>query len=187
MTNLVKQLLKDTRKYPKLLLPPGPPPSPNDLSDYWINNSPLFPIESSHRQNCVSIHFLLSSFIELDSNLLKNDFKKKSLFLPLNVLAPKLLNDKYLCFSFEDRLNFELESIGLNKSFTTISQKDDTFSNEIEKLKHQIDEIEPKLEETRKKLLLDLPIYRKDEDRRINEQEELQDLIFTINSKKKKK
>jgi len=188
MMERVKSLIKDTRKFPKLLMPPGPPPSPYDRSEFWNTNSCPFPIENAHKFNCDTIHCLLSSLVEVDTQTRKmKTSNNEVLYLPLNVLAPSIESEKYLCFPFTSRLGFELESIGLNKNESMINTKEDAFSSDIENLRKNIEEIEPRLEELKRSILKQLMKFSEDEERRIMEQTELNDLLQNVGSKKRKR
>lgn len=182
----VSRLMKDSKRNLKLQPPPGPPPSPDDISDYWVTNPPPFPIENQQKRNCSTMHYLLSSLVETKATKPATP-RRKDQFLPLNVLAPKLEFDKYLSLDFDVRLTLELKSIGLDKNDGQSLNHKDTFTDEVAKHQAQIRELIPRVEESNHMILEKLPLFRKLEDQHYGEQQYYNELFQLSQSKKRKK
>ena len=185
----VSKLSKDNKKMPKLLPPPGPPPSPYDISPYWLEHSPDFPIEKMQKQSVSVLHHLLSCIVETEpiKNPPEKEEKKRDLYLPLNVLAPRFKHDKYLSLDFEQRLNLELQSIELDASTAKSIAEQDTFADEIAKKREEIIQLIPVVQSSAKQLIEKIPVYRKIETENYEEQRKYQQLLQMSQTKRRKK
>ena len=181
----MQKMAKENKRVPKLQQPPGPPPSAYDISEYWMEHTPSFPIEPMQKQNASTLHHLLSCIVETEP--LPPSNRQKDLYLPLNVLAPRYKHDKYLCLDFEQRLNLELKSVGLDASTAKIITEKDTFSDEIAKKREEINQLIPIVQKSAKQLLEKMPALRKIENQRYEEQRAYNQLLQQTQTKKKKK
>ena len=180
----MQKMAKENKRVPKLQQPPGPPPAAYDISDYWMEHTPDFPIEPMQKQNASTLHHLLSCIVETEP--LPPSNRKRDLYLPLNVLAPRYKHDKYLCLDFEQRLNLELRSVGLDASTAKIITEQDTFADEIAKKREEINQLIPIVQNSAKQLIEKLPVLRKIENERYEEQRIYNQLLQSQTKKRKK-
>lgn len=181
LREIVKNSQKESKKSKnsQILMPPGKPPAPNDISEFWLKQTPPFQIEEMQKQNKSIMHCLLSAFVEAkplpesneSDNLANNDF------LPIHVLLPQLDFDDYMSHPFEERLELELKSAGLERPKEGVNTVNNAFAKEIEEYKHEIKELQPKIDKLRDEIVQKLPEFRQDEDRRMTEAQEYSELL----------
>ncbi|KAK8893531.1 hypothetical protein M9Y10_021953 [Tritrichomonas musculus] len=181
LREIVKNSQKETKKSKsnQILMPPGKPPAPDDISDYWVKRTPPFQIEEMQKHNKSILHCLLSAFVEakpLPESEEKNDLLNED-FLPIHVLLPQLEFDDYMSHPFEERLELELRSAGLEKPKEGINSVNNAFATEIDGYKKEIKELQPKIDKIRDEIVEKLPECRKDEDRRMTEAQEYTELL----------
>ena len=189
LENMQKFTTKESKRMPKLLPPPGPPPAPDDIADYWKHHTPSFPIQNMQKRNSHTIHHLLAAIVETDPSKMpqRSLTEKRKPYLPINVLAPKLEHERYLCLDFDERLNLELKSVGLDLSQSVKMNDDDTFAEEIAKYKQQLLQLIPEVQKSSKMLIDKIPTFRKIEDQHFIEQAMYQELSQIVQRKHRKK
>jgi hypothetical protein len=154
-----------TRANGRAVLPPGPPPPPHALAEYWAKTRTWFAIEPVQKSNSSVISHLLNALVEVDP-LPPNE--QKTLFLRTHPLLPNLPSDGYLRLSFEVRLDLELESLGLNApSIAPGAHTTAPLQQEIDALRRKVDdEIMPAIRRDLAELKDGLPGFRLTEERR---------------------
>ena len=166
----MRQIVVDTQKdvSKKILLPPGPPPAPDDIAHYWTRRSAPFPMEDIQRQNSSVMHCLLNAFVDAKP-LPKSDCETRD-FMPTHVLLPRIEFDEYLNRSFEDRLALELKSAGLEKPVGEFEGGDSPLlAQEIEQFKEELEKLRPEIERMQMEIVERLPEMREIEERRAEE------------------
>lgn len=144
----IAQAAKDSKKREHALLPPAPPPRDEEEAKYWRRHPPLLPAEDLQLTNSSSIHRLLSSLVEVEPIQRERTTPKKK-YLSLTALPPRVPFDPYMSLTFEDKLNLELKSIGLEK---TEVQDEGPFYQELLSYQAALKEIEPRLKEIREEI-----------------------------------
>ena len=183
-SDILKSVVDNTQKESRksktpIAYPPPKPPEPHDIDVYWKAREPPFQIEDIQMQNRSTLHLLLSAFVEA-APLPKSEEASDGDILPTHVLLPHLDFDDYLSHSFEERLEFELESAGLQKQ-PGATEADNVFASDIQRLKEEIDALQPAIDQMRDEILAQLPEYRKDKDRRMTEYQEYTELLKELN------
>lgn len=151
----------------KAMMPPGPPSSSNDIAEFWKKNKAFFQIEKIQKLNCSPLHCLLNAFVELgpedfeEAKRINKEKKKENEYVRIHSLLPHIDNDGYLEYSFETRLNLELESLELNQPQKS-SIDDKPFQKEIVESRNDIsNRIIPKLNEYHDHIMSHIDEYRK--------------------------
>jgi hypothetical protein len=154
-----------TRANGRAVFPPGPPPPPDALAEYWTKTRTWFAIEPVQKSNSSVIIHLLNALVE-DEPLPSEE--QKTRFLRTHPLLPKLAADGYLRLGFEVRLDLELESLGLNEPMVSAGgQKTAPLQQEIDALRRRVeDEIMPAIMRDLADLKVGLPGFRLTEERR---------------------
>lgn len=167
LTHIVNNTQKDHDKI--LRKPPGPPPPRNEISDYWKNRPQPFPMEDAQKHNASAIHGLLSAFVDAKP-LAKSSESSTRDFTPMHVLLPRIELHGYMNYSFDERLEMELESAGLGKLPQDDGVERGVFADEIESYQKKLTEIQSSIEKIRNELIADLPRMHADHQRRMAEQ-----------------
>ena len=164
MRQIVIESQRGTNK--KLQFPPGPPPAADDVAEYWKKRAAPFPIEDIQRHNNSVMHCLLNAFVDAKPLPKSSDGDSRD-FLPTHVLLPRIEFDEYLSRSFEERLELELKSAGLEKPASDTGGGDSgLFAQEIEQFKEELDKLRPEIERMRMEIVARLPEMREMEERR---------------------
>lgn len=188
----------------QLMYLPQPPPSPSDISEYWNNRTPTFPISELQKENRSVVHCLLSAFVEADpddpsqnndivaSNSENNsddeDFNDNNdNILSMHAPVPQIVYDEYLCLPFEERLEIELQFAGLEKPSHSMENGSNVFTQDIEQFNKEMANLQPQIENFKNDIIQNLPSYKLDEERRISEQQTYQDRIREFKKKPHKK
>ncbi|OHT11603.1 hypothetical protein TRFO_18859 [Tritrichomonas foetus] len=192
LRDVVRNSQRESRKSKnQILQPPGKPPSPNEVSEYWRKRVPPFPIEDIQKNNRSTFHYLLSAFVEAKPLPKANDddidSPENNDFLLTHVLLPRIGCDDYLSHPFEERLELELQSAGLEKPTEGQECCNDVFSQEIEQYKEEINSLQPQIDLIHDEILSKLPEFVKDEERRMTEQQEYTELLKEFRRKTHKK
>ncbi|KAK8884703.1 hypothetical protein M9Y10_043822 [Tritrichomonas musculus] len=207
LNEIVQSTLKDSKKSnssKQLLHLPRPPPAPNDISEYWVNQTPTFPISDLQKENRSIVHCLLCAFVEVgpDDSDQENKFLTTNVeadsdeddindenddLLNIHTPAPQIEYDDYLRLPFEDRLEIELKCAGLDKPANSNDKGSIIFSQEIEQYKKEMANLNPQIEFFRNDIKQKLPQYKLDEERRISDQQTFQNLIPEYKKKSHKK
>jgi hypothetical protein len=180
--------VKDTRKC-KLQRPPGPPPSSDDLSSFWNGKRIAFPIEDLQKRNSSVIHRLLSAFVEakqLAENVAAQQTRARD-FLSTHVLLQRMSMDEYLSRPFDERLELELRSVGLESPVAADELEVLPFAREIEDLREQMEDLQPVIDHFRMELAEKLPIFRRMEEERIANHADFVDFLKEVKRKAHKK
>ncbi|OHT10029.1 hypothetical protein TRFO_20831 [Tritrichomonas foetus] len=308
MKSIVFQARQDNKKFNRQILqPPGPPPTSEDTSKYWIGKSTVYPMEDLQRQNSSIVHCLLSAFVKaeplqkcqkqdsdnddqnvfnfynrdltnsepnvdqtltennhnhntqinqndhqnnnennhennsnesknknynennnesheninennyhmkiennddkddhsISNNILKNTVNSNQIkndtndntnrgdeednyiyheedYIPTHIPVPHIEYDDYLSHSFEERLEMELLAAGIKRPHKRASQQKDTFGNEIEQFREELNRLQPQINEIKEEILQNLPTYKRDEERRMSEQRSYFELMKDI-------
>jgi hypothetical protein len=104
--------------------PPPELPKETEIAKYWTRRTVNFPIEAIQKRKTSMLHYLLSSFVELDEDE-RPGRTDPPLFVRVHPLIPEMHVDGWLGLPFETRLSLELESLGLN------SPEPEKFPNSI--------------------------------------------------------
>ena len=153
---------------PKLMMPPGPPPAMDAVGDFWRDKSVGFQIEDVQRRNSSALHCLLNALVEIEEPV-EREKKQRGVFLREHPLLPVIRSDKYAQYSFAQRLDMELESLGLKKQDAEQGYDSVPFQVEIqEDLKTLREETLKDLQALRHKILSNIQHYRRKE-RRMDE------------------
>ncbi|KAK8890970.1 hypothetical protein M9Y10_028171 [Tritrichomonas musculus] len=97
-------------------------------------------------------------------------------YLPTHVPAPQLEFNDYLSHSFEERLEFELQSAGIHRPSHQL-QATNSLAQEIEKYREELSKIQPQINEIKEEIITNYPIYKEDESRRLSELRAFNDLL----------
>lgn len=190
LCEIVKNSQKESKKSKnnQILMPPGKPPAPNDISEYWAKRTPPFQIEDIQKQNKSIMHCLLSAFVEAKPlpKSQESDDLSNSDFLPIHVLLPQLDFDDYMSYPFEERLELELKSAGLERPKEGMNTVNNAFAKEIEEYKKDIRKLQPQIDELHDEIIQNLPKYRLDENRRMTEASEYSELLAECRKDHKK-
>ena len=145
--------------------------------------------QNMQKRNSHTIHHLLAAIVETDPSQMPQRpiTEPRKPYLPINVLAPQLEHERYLCLDFDERLNIELKSVGLDQSQSTKMNDEDTFTEEIIKYKHQLLDLIPEFEKSSKMLIEKMPAFKQIEEQHYIEQAMYQELIQTAQRKHRKK
>lgn len=208
LNEIVQASQKETKKSSsgrQLMHLPQPPPAPDDISEYWTNRTPTFPISDLQKENRSVVHCLLSAFVEaypedpsqngdiIASNSENNsdddeDFNDvNDSFLGMHAPVPQIEYDEYLCLPFEERLEIELKFAGLEKPAHSMENGSNVFAQDIEQLKKEMVNQQPQIEYFKNEIKEKLPMYKFDEERRISGQQTFQELIRDVKKKPHKK
>ena len=209
MNQIVEYSQKDSRKSGsgKHLLTLGrAPPSPNDVSDFWINKVPSIPIVDLQKQNNSIVHCLLCAFVKVDPE--PNEASDNALgefssdvesddgsncgdddeeILLTHPPIPIIEYHDYLCRSFEERLELELKDAGLEKPDDAKESFNSVFTQEIEQFKEELNILQPQIEAQGNEIKSLIPAFRQDEERRAGEQQTYLELIREVKKKAHKK
>jgi hypothetical protein len=129
---------------------------------------------------------LLSAFVEAVPEPRPPDTAETE-FLPLHVLPPRIEGDEYLRFTFEQRLELELESAGIGRAVGECGRPAGVFASEIEHFMAELEEARPAIERSRAEVLEKLPDWQADEQRRTVEQKEFVNLLRDFKRKSHRK
>jgi hypothetical protein len=129
-----------TRANGRAMLPPGPPASPDDISDYWTKTRQWFQIEQCQKNNSSILNRLLNSFVEAEQLPAHENGKVKPLFLRTHGLLPRM-QAGYLHYNFDARLGFELDSLDLRRQ----EKSDGNVAPFQDEVKQDMVEIETKI------------------------------------------
>jgi hypothetical protein len=157
---------REVRKNSNISIPPLPPPSNLDVSEFWTDRTPTFQMEDQQMLNTSTIHRLLSAFVTTEPVQKKES--PKVLYLKTSPLPPSISFDSYLSHSFDERLKWELESVDLSPHGIQKSMDGNIFAQEIEEYQKSLDEIAPKLENYKKRLFRKINQYRENERKRVD-------------------
>ena len=168
-------------------MPPGPPSSSDDTAEYWIQNRAWFQIEKIQKANCSPLHCLLNALVDVEPLDAENKMEKKKVYARSHALLPVIEDDDYMVYSFDIRLNLELESLGLNQPQKS-SNKDSPFQNEIIELRDKIANVTiPAIDRLYNEIMENIDKYREDQAMRSEKIENVDRLITEANSKKRKR
>lgn len=156
---------------------PGPPPPPTEILNYWKENKTPFQMEPQQKQMASTINYVLSAFVEaskIDRNnmneILGNDDDKIEDPLYYHVLPPNLPINDYLSYPFDERLEFELQAIGLQKPDDDQSNDNLPFANDIVELEKSINKSQEKVDQIRDFIFANLDnYYEREKNRKANE------------------
>lgn len=140
-----------------------------DKEEFWEKNNVGFQVEECQKKKLSTLHHLLNSFviISIDEVKEKDTPKETHEFVPFQYpIIPEIKqSSNYISYIFEDRLEFELQSLGLSKKDEC--GKVSPFEAEIKfKMDQLITDIVPKLSEFKKEIKNNIENYRKDKQRR---------------------
>ena len=116
----------------------------------------------------------------------ESDDLSNSDFLPIHVLLPQLDFDDYMSYPFEERLELELKSAGLERPKEGMNTVNNAFAKEIEEYKKDIRKLQPQIDELHDEIIQNLPKYRLDENRRMTEASEYSELLAECRKDHKK-
>lgn len=175
----IVQAQKESRKNSNILMPPLPPPSSQDVSEFWADKMPTFQMEDQQMLNTSTIHRLLSAFVATEP-MPKSDAPKTQ-YLKSNPLPPHVSFDSYLSLPFDERLKWELESIDLSPDGIQKNMDGGPFAQEIEEYQKSLNEIAPKLEDYKKKLFKRISEFREKEKKRIKYNRNFAEIVEKYN------
>ncbi|KAH0789927.1 hypothetical protein GPJ56_006429 [Histomonas meleagridis] len=183
---------KDFVKKHKNMQPPPDPQIPfKQNSRFWEKNTVNFQVEECQRKKLSSLHHLLSAFVIIEEKEGENQENREKTtenragerldngeFQPgAHALIPRVKCENYYGFSFEERLEFELESLGL-----TVSDQRQIapFDSEINFRLNQISLIEPKLDQYKKDILKNLEKFKRKREERIRNYQKSQEYLDSV-------
>ncbi|KAH0785798.1 hypothetical protein GPJ56_010198 [Histomonas meleagridis] len=160
----VERTRRETKK--KIYSPPPPPPPPTEKLDYWKTNAPPFQMEEAQKQISSTMHYLLSAFVEAKPIKTEKNANNDRQGPPIHMLPPELPFDDYLSHSFDERLEFELQAVGLQKPD---NDEGETlpFANDITEYQKEIEKNQKIIDEIEKNILDNLDKYKEQEENRI--------------------
>ena len=177
----IAQQPRESRKNTPLSLPPLPPPASSDVSDYWKDTTPTFQIEDTQMLNTSTIHRLLAALVVAEPMDETNHALHEE-YLKTSPLPPKQTYNQYLSFSFDERLKWELESVGLSPDGLQKNMDDGPFDRELQDYQEKLKAIAPKLEKYKAKILAQLPRFKQNEQRRIKQNRTFLALVEEYNT-----
>jgi hypothetical protein len=161
----------------RAVMPPGPPPSPDDVAEFWTKARTWFPVEQVQQQNSSVLSHLVNAFIEVEPGCGERAYDRRA-FARAHPLLPQLEEEEYARYPFEVRLQVELESLGLNHPVGHMRQTVAPFQQEIDELRATIEgELLPALERDLRDIKESIPKFRQLEKRR-NERQTLADRLM---------
>jgi hypothetical protein len=167
IANEMQEIRPDIRKRLRKL--PDAPPRATDPSPFWVEKKPPFPIEDLQKRNSSVLHRLISAFVEAKP-LPRKDVEKDDP-LAVHSLLPQIECDEYLSFSFEERLEFELESAGLGKrkEHTESLSANARFAGQITEYRGELEKKEPQIAALKDEIREGIEEWREDQGRRNTE------------------
>lgn len=146
-----------------------------DMSNFWNTNKIHFQIEEPQKKTETTINLLLNALVEsapIERVKKENGPRSRA---KKHMLAPRIPYDSYLSLDFDQRLDLELKSIGLGaqSGADKASCDDGPFSEEIEKYNERLNEIVPKLEDYKKKVLPNIDEYIKEYRKMVSSREQI--------------
>jgi hypothetical protein len=169
------------------IMPPGPPPAPGDVADFWRKVRPWFPIEKVQKCNSSVLSRLLNAFVEVKPEETRGN-RRQRLFVKSHPLLPRLPDDGYTGYSFEVRLRLELESLELDHPQPTQGQSAPLFQPDVDNMRRTIEvELLPALEKDLKELKANIPRFRSHEKLRIDRQNLANRMLQDYYAKKRAK
>jgi hypothetical protein len=175
IANEMQEISPEIRKRLRKL--PDAPPQAADVSAFWAQKKPPFPIEDLQRRNSSVLHRLVNAFVEAKP-LPRQDVKNEDP-LPVHVLLPQIECDEYLAFSFEERLEFELESAGLGRKKEQAESLpvSDIFAAQVAEYKRELEEKLPQIDALKEEICEEIEGWRDDQGRRNTEHRKAAALI----------
>ena len=141
----------------------------NRLHTFWKQNKLSFQIENIQKKQDSTLQRLINALVE-SPPIERGD---KDIEIPKrarrHMLAPQIPYIPYLSLDFEQKLELELNSLGLGVSGDTSTKdpNDNAFTKEIQSYTEQLNQIIPKIGEYREKILEEMPeIIKKDKEMR---------------------
>lgn len=159
--------------------PPGPHPTGSDVSEYWKTHNAPFPMEDMQRQHSSVMHRLLNAFVEAKP-LPKSTETQTRDVMPVHVLLPKIELHEYLNYSFDERLEMELESAGLGKLPQDADMQRGPFADDIAEYEAKLKEIQELIDQIQNEVIPELPKMHADHQRRLAEQREYAAIMSQI-------
>ena len=160
--------MNEFRQFPKMKTLPDLPEAENEEDEYWKEVTLPFQLEDMQKRKNSIFHKLLSSFVKLDGPI-KRDENRESKQMPLitHSLLPYALSDSYLSYTFDQRLDLEILSLGLNLPDNSNSQHGSLFDEEIEEIiKENKTNLAPVLIELRDQIINNIDKYREQQEKR---------------------
>lgn len=138
-----------------------------DVSDYWKWRVAPFQVETVQRKDENLVNGLLNALVATTPTpAVEREGGDAKSGAPVHALLPLLDFDEYLCHPFEERLEYELSSAGLEKPNDEVKWEGGIYHEEISMFRDELKSIEPMIEKQRVDILADLPRLRGIEQKR---------------------
>lgn len=188
---------------------PPPPPDANDISDYWKNNQISFQIEEMQKRSFSCFHYLINSFVEIDS------FSQKKTNSPLSSpnpneeidtkeseeikdkkepnpiasfsLLPQIVSETYMALSFDQRLSLEIESLELKPKNGLNFKRTSPIEEEINSKMKECNDVISTLSQMRDDIMSNIDDYRRQQQERNRMIELSQSVIIRKSNKQSNK
>lgn len=135
---------------------PGPPPPPDEQNSFWMENAAPFPMEQQQQQNANLIHYVLSAFVEssrANRAKLSGAAEQSSDPLFFHPLPPALPFNEYMSCPFDERLEMELQAVGLQKPEDEQNNNNLPLAGDISMLEKSIEKNQEKVDRIRDEFL----------------------------------
>lgn len=157
---------------------PLPQSESESILECWNGINLPFQIESAQKQQSNPFHCLLNAFVEIGdpniSELTQSD--KKEVPLITFSLLPQVESESYLALSFDQRLQLELQSLGLDRPDETTLP----FQSEIDSYFKENKEILPQLTKFQQMFLSNVGQYREDQQQRFDKYDKSRKKLNTM-------
>lgn len=151
------------RNRPKMLKLPHQQNPYCDREEFWSKSSHRFQIEECQKRKLSTLHHLLNSFVIVSADDVVEKPKETNNFalFPYPLIVEARQSSSYISLTFEERLEFELQSLGLSKRDE--GKKVGPFDGEMKYRMNQIiTEIVPKLTMFQKEIKDNADKFRSD-------------------------
>jgi len=141
--------------------------SNHEIAQAWKER--VLMIEKTQKQNFSIIHCLLNSFV--DAIIVEYPKQPQNNYLPIHSFVRTIESHPYLSYDFSDRLQFELESIGLTQKNMSGETHKKKFVELMKKTEKRLKkDVEPVLLEIREKILRNMAMVRNEHNRMVSNQ-----------------
>lgn len=176
--HLIEPYQNTIRENSKISIKALPTPMKLDeIAPYWEKNSVKFQIEKSQRCQRTKIHCLLSSLVRCD--LPESSEENQDNRQRYHPLVPYIPQDKYLSLEFDQRLELELQSLGLDPS-DEAGEFEDNISSAIHQYESELAKTKNLLQEFHQTLIKRLPSIFELERKREDNLRTLKQLMNTV-------
>ncbi|EAY10386.1 hypothetical protein TVAG_109700 [Trichomonas vaginalis G3] len=157
-----------------------------EVARYWIENSASFPIDKSIKKNKTRVHCLICGLVP--EEITENNKNSEENKIRITKVPQIEGGPGYVSLSVEERLNAELQYVGMLDDDTDIVSNDDDipFSADLGVLSTHINKMRPIVEEFQRNVVNSLPTFRYEDEKRKKIENDYAHLISAVKKAHKK-